>query len=85
MSLANLNRHPMTITQPFKSPNRVYPLCLSTLSIIKKEHALFSWNTNIKILAGTELILGKSTLMAQSEEELKSLLMKVKEESEKLA
>ena len=85
MSLANLNRHPVTITQAFKSPNRIYPLCLSTLSIIKKEHALFSWNTNIKILPGIELILGKSTLMAQSEEELKSLLMKVKEESEKLA
>ena len=51
----------------------------------KKEHALFSWNTNIKILPGIQLILGKSTLMAQSEEELKSLLMKVKEESEKLA
>ena len=30
-------------------------------------------------------VLNKVTLMAESEEELKSLLMKVKEESEKLA
>ena len=32
----------------------------------------------------TEHLLGVLTLMAESEEELKSLLMKVKEESEKV-
>ena len=43
------------------------------------------------IIVGVEMeasvysLLGNTTLMAEGEEELKSLLMKVKEESEKLA
>ena len=39
------------------------------------------WSSNIKNFRYVE----DTTLMAESEEELKSLLMKVKEESEKLA
>ena len=52
-------------------------------------------NTGLKETQGGNKIAGRninnliyaddSTLMAESEEELKSLLMKVKEESEKLA
>ena len=45
-----------------------------------KKHKLIAWR-NINHLRYAD----DTTLMAESEEELKSLLMKVKEESEKLA
>ena len=42
-----------------------------------------SW-TRLKQLSGSSIYEDDTTLMAESEEDLKSLLMKVKEESEKV-
>ena len=44
----------------------------------------WKWNFTVKSLSRVQLVADDTTRMAESEEELKSLLMKVKEESEKV-
>ena len=63
------------------------PACLTYAEYIRRNAGLDEAQVGIKI-AGTNVnnhrYAGDTTLMAESEEELKSLLMKVKAESEKV-
>ena len=74
----------------FKSGKAIYCHCLFNLhaEYIMRNTGLEEAQAGIKI-AGRNInnfrYADDTTLMAESEEELKSLLMKVKEESEKLA
>ena len=64
-----------------------HPVCLTYVEYIMQNAGLNEAQAGIKIARGTinNLIYADdTTLMAESEEELKSLLMKVKEESEKV-
>ena len=79
----------------FKIGKRVRQDCILPLCLFNLYVEYIMWNTRLdEAHAGIEIArrninnLGyadDTTLMAESEDELKSLLMKVKEESEKLA
>ena len=71
-------------------PTILFPACeiLGTLYLLSAYHGLEEAQAGIKIAwrnINSLRYADDTTLMAESEEELKSILMKVKEENEKLA
>ena len=73
---------------------KVYLACILSLCLFNLNAEYIMWNARLDEAQARIKIVGRninnlryaddSTLMAKSEEELKSLLMKVKEESEKV-
>ena len=77
----------LSSSSPSYSSRLLQSLCLSSLSDAANSHWLSILHAGIKIdrrNVGNLRYADDTTLMAESEQELKSLLMKVKEESEKV-
>ena len=78
----------------FQIAKGVYQGCISSPCLFNLHAAYIMWNSRLDEAQAGIKIAGRNinnlryadetTLMAESEEELKSLLMKVKEENEKL-